>query len=105
MLVRLTKDILKADTVQQMHQTQLEGLQGLAESTFGIPCPDSTCDGKVSLMDIQRSFDQVKCEQVMDKLLNVYMCNQNDVRKCPNAGCEYAGVIIPKPCSSQLTCE
>lgn len=83
--VRINKDLLKGEVT--------------------IPWPQAEWNHSISLKDMQRSFGRSTMEKVLDKYLNVYMCNQYDIRKCPNTDWNNAGVITPKPCHQFLQWE
>ena len=56
----------------------------------------------ILLDDMYRSFSKDKFESILDKMLNVYIWNMNDIRKWPNQEWSYAGVINTKPCYEDL---
>ena len=70
-----------------------------------ISCPNSLCNHEVSIPDIQSNLSRKNFEIIWDKLCDMYLWNTEDIRKWPNASCHNAGVILPKPCSSNLICD
>ena len=72
-LTRITKDLLKEQIV--------------------IPCPNNACSHYISLEDMNKSLNKENFEIVLDKFWDVYICNQNDMRKWPNAEWINAGII------------
>ena len=43
--------------------------------------------------------------KIGDRLLDIYITNEKDMRKCPAPGCSGAGYIILKSCKDNLVCE
>ena len=59
---------------------------------------------KVYLEPIQKEVDE-QMQKINDKLLNLYISNSKDMRKCPASGCDGAGFIRLKACRENLVCE
>lgn len=70
-----------------------------------IPCMIATCKQP---FEIKLIFDQLTEGQqnmVNDILFDVYLKKTEDIRKCPNNNCSYAGIIDPSmSCRNNLEC-
>jgi len=74
------------------------------ESTF--TCMTSDCQKDLSLKEIYHTMPKTHKEQIDEALLQVYLTNEQDIRKCPNPHCKYAGTIDPRShCKENLQCE
>lgn len=69
-----------------------------------IPCPNNKWTHHISLSDMQKGISLENFEIVLDKLLNVFICNSKDIRKWPNLEWSNAGIITEKPWYEQLHC-
>jgi len=71
-----------------------------------ITCIMANCKKDMSLQEIYQKMP-LSFQQKMDEaLLQVYFSKQQDIRKCPNSNCKYAGIINTKSsCTSPLQCD
>jgi len=83
--VRITKDLLRNEVK--------------------IPCLNHECTQEITMEEAFQNLDRKRTELVLDKLVNVYICNQSDIRSCPNSNCSNAGIITPFPCYESLECD
>jgi hypothetical protein len=42
--------------------------------------------------------------EINEKFLFFYVANKEDIRRCPNKDCDYAGTILLEKCKDQLVC-
>ena len=62
-------------------------------------------DGRVSQLLSRLPMFQQIIDQINDVMLEKYMIQQNDVRRCPKQGCNYAGFLnIDSECFENLSC-
>jgi len=70
-----------------------------------VPCVFSGCKGTLQVQKISSQLSIEHQIRINEELLQAYLNNQQDVRRCPQKNCPYAGIITPKPCSKDLQCE
>ena len=69
-----------------------------------IQCLNATCKRPFKVQDVYNKLTQEQQDVINTVLFDVYLKKTDDVRKCPNNECSYAGVITTIPCSSKLEC-
>jgi len=70
-----------------------------------VPCIFSGCKGTLQVQQISSQLTKEHQARVNEELFQAYLNNQQDVRRCPQKNCSYAGIITAKPCSKDLQCE
>jgi hypothetical protein len=64
------------------------------------------CKIDLSLHEIYQILPLQYKEKMDEALLQVYLTQEQDIRKCPNPACKYAGTINPRVhCTERLQCE
>ena len=69
-----------------------------------IPCPNYQCEHSLMPMDLIKLVGMKNFEKVNETYTQIYLSTTEDVRKCPNEECKYAGIIEFKPCKKPLEC-
>ena len=69
-----------------------------------IPCPNYQCRQTLLPMDLIDTIGAVEFEKVNEMYTDLYLSHAEDIRRCPNEKCNYAGVIVPEVCSKPLKC-
>jgi len=72
-----------------------------------VPCFMARCKkGPSPLRTIYEKIPPSCQPKLNDSLLQVYLTQEQDIRKCPNTNCQYAGVIsLDSSCNSSLQCD
>lgn len=71
-----------------------------------INCMKSDCQKQYSIEEMTSLLPSESVVNINDALLQAYIRNTNEVKRCPAANCSYAGVAQDSNgCSSQLECE
>ena len=69
-----------------------------------IPCPYYECKHNLSNADLINTIGPRNFEILNEEYIQIYLSNTDDIRRCPNDNCDYAGVISLKPWSDNLSC-
>ncbi|CAI2364116.1 unnamed protein product [Moneuplotes crassus] len=84
------------------------------ERNYTCKCPDSTCNHTLTSEEITSvimnsslgaSKSSAYLAEINDQFMFFYISNKEDLRKCPNDGCGYAGIISFQKCTNSLICE
>ena len=68
-------------------------------------CIMADCKKDMSLQEIYQRIPLSSQQKMDEALLQVYFSRQQDIRKCPDSNCQYAGIInLKKSCTSPLQC-
>lgn len=70
-----------------------------------LPCMTSKCKNLFKIEDISSQLSTDALNTLNDTLFQVYINKTEDIRRCPNMTCNYAGVIdISSSCCDNLEC-
>ncbi len=69
-----------------------------------VPCLFSGCKGTLQVQQTSSQFSIEHQKRINEELLQAYLNNQEDVRRCPRKNCLYAGIIASKPCGKDFQC-
>ncbi len=70
-----------------------------------ILCMSTACKKPFKVQQVLDQFNQQQQEVINAVLFDVYLKKEEDIRKCPNSQCTYAGVIdTSKSCRNNLEC-
>jgi len=65
----------------------------------------TTCKQPFKIEDVLLKLTPYQQEAINTVLFDVYLRKTDDIRKCPNSNCSYAGMIDPStPCRKKLEC-
>ena len=70
-----------------------------------IPCPNNGWNHSLTSEDIIKYIGIKAFEEINEQFTDMYCTNAEDIRKCPNNNCDYAGVIELKSCNEPLECD
>jgi len=70
-----------------------------------ILCMDTGCKKPFKIQQVFTQFNQQEQDVINAVLYDVYLKKTEDIRKCPNSQCSYAGVLDTSgPCKDNLEC-
>ncbi|CAI2371491.1 unnamed protein product [Moneuplotes crassus] len=69
-----------------------------------IPCPNYQCEHSLSHIDLITFLGIEMFESINEQYTQIYLSNTEDIRRCPNEECSYAGMIKMESCSDKLRC-
>jgi len=70
-----------------------------------INCMNDECKQPFQISDVVDQLSEDQRSMINDALLQAYLKEAPDIRKCPQKGCNYAGIInIITPCDDKLEC-
>mmetsp|Transcript_18339 Transcript_18339/g.16217 ORF Transcript_18339/g.16217 Transcript_18339/m.16217 type:complete len:102 (-) Transcript_18339:864-1169(-) len=69
-----------------------------------IPCPNYQCEHNLTSEDLLSHLGPEKFEEINMRYTQAYLSNTEDIRRCPNSDCSYAGTIELKSCKDKLQC-
>lgn len=71
-----------------------------------IPCMNSYCKQPFKAEEVSSQLNEEQQVSINEALLDVYLKKTEDIRRCPNSACTYAGTIdTSSPCEDSLECE
>ena len=71
---------------------------------FKVRCPNEGCGCEYDPDLLYTIFSNDQQDQLSAVLLKTYASEQDDIRHCPRANCNYFGIISLKQCSDTLNC-
>lgn len=72
------------------------------DADSNIPCP--SCKKNIQIQEIFTKVGQIQKIIINEALLQVYLTEANDIRKCPTSNCHYAGIIRTNLCKKETQC-
>ena len=71
-------------------------------------CPNHLCNKKIKVDDLFNYFDKEESNQINNILLDKYLANESNIRKCPSKECDNAAWFNPtlnQNCAENYVCE
>jgi len=82
--------------------TKVQLIKGDIDSQ--IPCHMFSCKRTIPIKIIYKSLPQNCQEKINIALFQIYLIKQQDIRKCPNQNCPYAGIMNMSTCTDPFEC-
>jgi len=80
-------------------------LFSIKQETYTCRCVDYSWDHNIDSEEMQQLLSPAEMEEINQRFLFYYWSNKSDIRKWPNEGCDYAGIIKFQHCNDKLVCE
>ena len=69
-----------------------------------IPCPMDKCKLPMNFNYVLSLLTKRNKERASEEMLQKYLTNSKDVRRCPGKNCSFAGIIPPRACKMPFEC-
>jgi hypothetical protein len=79
-------------------------IQDRLSGEVSIPCPNYQCKQSLEIKDLIDFIGIHQFEKINVMFTDMYLSHAEDIRRCPNEKCNYAGTIELKVCHRPLNC-